>query len=404
MEVKVEQKFKIKPKLSLKQRFFLSSLTLPSQSLFTFVKEYAEKNPFLEFSLPEKDFFSEIIGEKRTLTDDLIQQLHININSEELIKIGEFIIQNLNEKGYLEISTGEIATILEVDEGRVKQALEKVQSLDPAGIGARNLKECFLLQIKRNYSKDEILKKIIQDCWNLLIKRKISDIAEKLKIPREEVEKKIEKLKKLNPYPAGKEKIVRKIIPDGEVLRTENGYRVKLEEKIIPYLKINDMYERMINNTVISLKEKKYIENQIKKARFLIEILEKRKKLLTDIFQEIVNLQKDFFNDGYLIPLTEKDISEKLNVSISTVSRAVKGKYLKTPKGLIKVRDLFSRPFSEKISKDYIIGRIKEIIEKEKNISDREISERLKEEGIKISPRTVNKYRNQAGILNSYLR
>ena len=127
-------------------------------------------------------------------------------------------------------------------------------------------------------------------------------------------------------------------------------------------------------------------------------------KLLTDIFQEIVNLQKDFFNDGYLIPLTEKDISEKLNVSISTVSRAVKGKYLKTPKGLIKVRDLFSRPFSEKISKDYIIGRIKEIIEREKDVSDRGISERLKKEGIKISPRTVNKYRNQAGILNSYLR
>jgi len=404
MEIKVEQKFKIKPKLSLKQRVFLSSLTLPLQSLFTFVKEYAEKNPFLEFTLPEKDFFSEIIGEKKSLTDDLIQQLHINISSEELIKIGEFIIQNLNEKGYLEISTGEIATILEVDEAKVKQALEKVQSLDPAGIGARNLKECFFLQIKRNYSKDEILKKIIQDCWNLLIKRKISDIAEKLKIPREEVEKKIEKLKKLNPYPAGKEKIVRKIIPDGEVLRTEDGYRVKLEEKIIPYLKINDMYERMINNPVISLKEKRYIENQIKKARFLIEILEKRKKLLTDIFQEIVNLQKDFFNDGYLIPLRERDISEKLNVSISTVSRAVKGKYLKTPKGLIKVKDLFSRPFSEKISKDYVIGRIKEIIEGEKKISDREISERLKKEGIKISPRTVNKYRNQAGILNSYLR
>jgi len=404
MEIKIEQKFKIKPKLSLNQRFFLSSLILPSSSLFTFVKEYAERNPFLEFSLPEKDFFSEVIGEKKSLTDDLIQQLHININSEELIKIGEFIIQNLNEKGYLEISTNEIAAILEVDEEKVKQALEEVQSLDPAGIGARNLRECFLLQIKRNYADDNILKKIIEDYWHLLVRRKIKEIARKLKVSEVEIEEKIEKLKKLNPYPAGKEKIVRKIIPDGEVLKTEDGYRVKLEEKIIPYLKINDMSERMINNPVISLKEKKYIENQIKKARFLIKILEKRKELLTDIFQEIVNSQKDFFNDGYLIPLTERDISEKLNVSISTVSRAVKGKYLKTPKGIIKVKNLFSRPFSEKISKDYIIGRIKGIIEREKNISDREISERLKEEGIKISPRTVNKYRNQVGILNSYLR
>jgi len=349
MEIKVEQKFKIKPKLSLKQRFFLSSLTLPSSSLFAFVKEYAEKNPFLEFSLPEEDFFNEVIGEKKTVSDDLIQQLHINVDSKELIKIGEFIIQNLNEKGYLEISTDEIATILEVDEEKVRQALEKVQSLNPAGIGARDLRECLFLQVKRNYSGDEILKKIMQDCWDLLVKRKIKGIAEKLKIPENEVEKKIEKLKKLNPHPAGEEKIVRKIIPDGEVLKTEDGYRVKLEEKIMPYLKINDMYERMINNPVISLKERKYIENQIKRARFLIEILEKRKKLLTDIFQEIVNSQKDFFNGERLMPLTEKDISEKFNVSISTVSRAVKRKYLKTPKGIIKVKDLFSRPFSEKI-------------------------------------------------------
>jgi len=213
MEIKVEQKFKIKPKLSLKQRFFLSSLTLPSSSLFAFIREYAEKNPFLEFSLPEEDFFSEVIGEKKSLTDDLIQQLHINVDSEELIRIGEFIIHNLDEKGYLKISTGEIALILEVDEEKVGQALEKVQLLDPAGIAARDLRECFLLQIKRNYLEDDILKKIVEDCWNFLVRRKIKKIAEKLEISENEVEKKIEKLKKLNPYPAGVEKIVRRIIP-----------------------------------------------------------------------------------------------------------------------------------------------------------------------------------------------
>lgn len=405
MGIRIEQKIKLKHKLSLKQRFFLSTISLSSDSLFIFLKEFSEKNPFIEFSLPEKDFFEEVVGEEKSLTDDLVQQLRINVDSEQMIKTGEFIIYNLNEKGYLEISTSEIASILQVDEDIVEKSLKLVQSLNPPGIGARNLRESLLLQVKRKYPEDKILAKIFEECWELLTKRKFKEISKKLKISEDEVEEKIEKIKKLNPYPVGRGKVIRRIIPDVELVEKKDGFEIKLDEKIYPYLKLNDLYERMLKNPLISRKEKRYLEKQMKNARFIIEIMDKRRKLLKDIFQKIVNRQNDFFKGCPLLPLREKDIADQMNISISTVSRAVKGKYIKTPKGVIKIKDLFSHPFSENLSKDFVMRRIKEIISKGgKRFSDREIAEKLKKEGINISPRTVNKYRNQAGILNSYLR
>ncbi|HDD64486.1 MAG TPA: LacI family DNA-binding transcriptional regulator, partial [Firmicutes bacterium] len=140
------------------------------------------------------------------------------------------------------------------------------------------------------------------------------------------------------------------------------------------------------------------------KARMLLKMVEKRQKTLKNIFQEIVNHQKNYFEGGNLVPLKEKEVAEKVGVSISTVSRAINRKYLLTPRGIVKVKDLFTGGIGN-ISRKFIVEKMKEILKSEKKpLSDREIAEKLKEYGIDISTRTVNKYRNREGILNSYLR
>jgi RNA polymerase sigma-54 factor len=168
---------------------------------------------------------------------------------------------------------------------------------------------------------------------------------------------------------------------------------------------LNSLYEKYYSSPLLSEKEKRFLTKKIERAKIVIKLVEERRKFLQKVFQEIIDYQKEFFHNGNLYPLREKDIAEKMNVSISTISRVINGKYLITPKGLLKIKDLFVREFKYSMSRNFIIEKIKEIIKNESTpLSDREIAYKLGYFGIKISPRTVNKYRNKMGIPNSYLR
>lgn len=408
MRVNLETDLQHKLLLTPKQQLFLTFISLPFFELSGFIKGQVEANPFLEFEqVKEPGFEGFDIPDDDAHFDRLIRHLRLSTDSEEMIKIGEYIIENLDDDGYLRKPASEIASALKTGKGKVEDALRIVQSLEPAGLGARDLRECLLLQIERYSGKDAAVYLIVRDYWQELIKKEHEKISRGLHLSIAGIRKETEKLKKLVSAPLKGifKKSARRILPEGKVVKEEGRFRVYVEEKIYPFLRINSIYEKEIKNPLISAREKEFLEKQLKQARTLLSILSERQKFLTDVFQEIVEYQKDYLEGGTLLPLKEKDIAEKKGVSISTVSRAVNRKYLETPAGLLKVRDFFSGAVGDSISKHFVLDKIREITGREKQpLSDREIVEKLADSGVKISVRTVNKYRHQEGILNSYLR
>jgi RNA polymerase sigma-54 factor len=404
MENKNILKQEIKLKLLPYRILFADILNFPYFSLIEFLKKESEENPFFKFEIDEEKLNQ--ISQEITFREKLIDELHLLNIPEKLVKISEFIIMNLEDNGYFKMDLKEVSEILNVKYEEVEDALKIIQTMEPAGIGARDLKECLLLQIERLY-KDNELFLIVQKYWHLIIKRKYREIALKMKKDEKYIKLQIEKLKKLNPYPfMNSQKVfVKKIIPEGKIVKDGENLKVYIEDKISPFIKIEMDYEKFMNSPFVSKKEKDFILKKIKRIKMIIEMIEKRRKFLEDVYNEIVNYQKEYFQSGNLFPLKMSDIAEKMNVNISLISRAVNGKYLISPKGLLKVRDLFVYEFKHSISKTFVMENIKKIIESEEEpLSDKKISEKLGYFGIKISPRTVNKYRKQMKILNSYLR
>jgi len=402
MEKNLNIEIKNIQRLNLEQFTFKDFISFPYYSLIEFLKREAEDNPFLDFEFDESKI-PEITQEVSQL-EEIKEQLYFIEMGEKTKNICEFIIENLEDNGYFKMEINEVSKILNVDYKDVEEALKIIQTLEPAGIGARDLKECFLIQAKRN--RDEMLFKFIEECWELLLKRKFNEIGKKMKQDEKEIKIIIEKLKKLNPNPLNLDKkIERKIIPEGRVIREGDNLKVYVDDKISYFLKLNSLYEKYYSSPLLSEKEKRFLTKKIERAKIVIKLVEERRKFLQKVFQEIIDYQKEFFHNGNLYPLKEKDIAEKMNVSISTISRVINGKYLITPKGLLKIKDLFVREFKYSMSRNFIIEKIKKIIKNESTpLSDREIAYKLGYFGIKISPRTVNKYRNKMGIPNSYLR
>lgn len=403
MEEKFKFRIDLKQKILPRQILFSKFINFSTYSLIEYIKREAEENPFFTFSYDEKIF--EEIPYEESIQEKLIEQLHLLDIPEKFVEIGEYIIYNLEKNGYFKMDINEVAEILNVSLEEVESTLKIIQTLEPAGVGARNLQECLLIQAKR-YFKDPILIEIVEKYWELLLKRKFKMIAEKMRVEEKFIEEYIEKLKKLSSSPVNENtKFIKRLIPEGRIEKTNEGYKVRIEDKISSFIKIESDYEKYLENSFISKKEKNFIKDKIRKIKLIIDMLEKRRIFLEDIFTEIVNYQKEYFEKGILFPLREKDIADKKNVSVSTVSRAINGKYLISPKGIIKIKNLFVSEFKNSISKSFIQDKIREIIKEEKApLSDREIANKLGYFGIKISPRTVNKYRNQMGILNSYLR
>jgi len=406
MEIKLQQKLKTKLILSPRHQIFLTLITLPVNELVEYVKNEAEENPFLEidYDVEKTEFINYEIKIEETPREHILRQFHLSTSDERIIEIGDFIIENLEDDGYLKMSIEEIQSYTGGKKEEIEKAIEILHSLEPPGIGARDLRECLLLQVERIYGRKDLLYKIVEKCWELLTHRKYREIGKKLRVSSSVIREKMEEIKKLNPHPLSSNLPRYSVIPEGKVVKGKDKLEVQIEEKIFPFLKINSLYQKYIKNPALTEKEKKFLEMKLKKARMLLEMVEKRQKTLKNIFQEIVNHQKDYFEGGNLVPLKEKEIAEKVGVSISTVSRAINRKYLLTPRGIVKIKDLFSGGIGN-MSRKFIVEKIKEILKNEKKpLSDREIAEKLKEYGIDISTRTVNKYRNKEGILNSYLR
>lgn len=390
--------------------------------------DYKEMIKYLEFDNYGSQSYGEynkdqdispfnFISEKESLTEYLNEQL-LEINEDELKKaIVSYMIENIDSKGYLDMPLEDICKELNIPIDLGQESLDILQDLEPDGIGARDLKECLKIQLIKMGILDDNLEIIIDEYLDLIADNKFNVIAKNLKITPKEAQDLGDVIKGLEPKPArgfytGDE--VKFIIPDAAIRNIDGQYFVIMNDGVIPRLSISNLYKDIINN-----KEDKNTENYVKEklnsAMFLIKSIEQRKSTLLRILEKTVEEQKEYFDKGqkYLRPMTLKEMAEELGIHESTVSRAIKDKYILTSFGTVKIKDLFTTGLSksqgngEDVAVVNIKKQIKEMIDaenKKKPLSDQAICDELNKKNLNISRRTVAKYREEIGIKSSSKR
>ena len=339
------------------------------------------------------------ISEKESLTEYLHEQL-LESDEDELKKaIASYMIENIDSRGYLDMPLEDICKELNIPIDLGQESLEILQDLEPDGIGARDLKECLKIQLIKMGILDDNLEIIIDEYLDLIADNKYSVIAKNLKITPKEAQDLGDIIKSLEPKPSrgfytGDE--VKFIIPDAAIRNIDGQYFVIMNDGVIPRLSISNIYKDILNN-----KEDKSTEQ--------------RKSTLLRILEKTVEKQKEYFDKGqkYLKPMTMKEMAEELGIHESTVSRAIKDKYILTSLGTVKIKDLFTTGLSksqgdgEDVAVVNIKKQIKEMIDEEdkkKPLSDQAICDELNKKSLNISRRTVAKYREEIGIKSSSKR
>ncbi len=353
------------------------------------------------------------IQEKKTLTDFLMEQSGYLKEPYKVIKIIHYIIQNIDERGYFPYTDIELAKELNISIESAEYAIKKVQDFTPDGIAARDLKECLIIQLKKRNITDKILYEMINSHLELIGKNKIKEVATKLKISKTDTYKYFQILKTLEPKPSrgfySDAEVY--IIPDAYIARTGEELIITINDNMLPRLRLMNCYKDIINNS-IDEKTKEYIKGKLNSAIYLIKNIEERKATLVKVLEEIVAVQRNYFLYGekYLKQMSMKEIANSIHMHESTVSRAIKGKYIQTPEKIIKLKDLFTTGLSNSennLSATVLKKEIYSLISQENKrntFSDQEISEILSEKGIFISRRTVAKYRESMGIKSSLKR
>ncbi|EOU1461923.1 RNA polymerase factor sigma-54 [Clostridium perfringens] len=372
--------------------------------------EYDEEgiSPFTFISKPE------------SLTDYLEGQILELPIDEYMRSVCSYMVECLDQKGYLDIKKEELMNELDCSEETFNRALIVIQNLEPAGIGARDLKECLEIQLERKGEYDPIVKEIIDNHLDDLADNRYQVIAKDLDITPKKAQDYGDLIKTLEPKPSrgfytGDE--VGFIIPDAEIRKIDGEFFILMKDGVLPMLSVNPLYKDILKDSTNDKEATEYVKEKIDKAMFLIKSIEQRKSTLHKVLQKILEKQKDYFEKGekYLKPMTLKEIAEKLEMHESTISRAIRDKYILTSMGTIKIKDLFVNSISNKEKsdgeEDVTVINIKKVLEevikeedKRKPLSDQAISEILKEKGMAISRRTVAKYREELGIKSSSKR
>jgi len=382
--------------------------------------------------------YENFIYYRESLQDYLLIQLGTAVSSDIDYKIGEYIIGNIDDNGYLAIGLDDISLDLNIKRDKIEKILSLIKSFDPPGVGARSLEECLLLQAKYLNINDVLIEKIIKNHLNNLARKSYLKIAKDLQISVSEVQSLADVIKKsFDPKPGrrvGDLKEVKYILPDLIIMRkTGGGYRVILNDNYLPQIKINSRYKTILeaDNNISPYSEgklikkgstsdheikdtKKYVEEKLNSAKWLIKGIEQRKKTIYRIAETLVEYQKDFLDKGilYIKPLTLREVADRLDIHESTVSRAIHNKMVQTPRGLLKMKFFFSKGVDKKsgetVSTDKVKKLIKEYVNNEncfKPWSDQKLTDLLSEKGgVNISRRTVAKYREILKIPSSNLR
>lgn len=353
-----------------------------------------------------------LVSAKKSLKEYLIEQIDMIKINPQIRYICEYIIGNIDSRGYLETSTEDISREINFPEKKVEEALGIVQSLEPDGIGARNPKECLKIQLDKKGCKDEKLFIIIDNYLELIADNKYNELARLMNIETKTAQEYGDFIRGLEPKPSrgyytGEE--TGYIIPDAYITRIDGENYIFMNDNIVPKLTINNLYKDIIRDDN-DKSAADFVKEKLNNAVFLIKSIEHRKSTIYRVIEKILDIQKAYFENEYssLKPMTMKEIADSLELHESTVSRAIRDKYISTSRGTIRLKDLFTTGISQgndtDISSETVKKRINEIIaaeDKKKPLSDQTISEMLLKEDMNISRRTVAKYREQLNIKSS---
>lgn len=368
--------------------------------------EAAERRQFL--------FDSQV--EAPHLSDHLQRQLTLATSNSDMLRVGEEIIGNLDDAGFLKIPLVEVAQSAQVNYDVAQATLSLIQTFDPVGVAARDLRECLLIQIDRLGKSGDLEAVMVSQYLSELGRKKYQDIARLLKMPLDRVQAAAQFIATLQPRPGSsfssddKQNIVQ-----AELAIHKNGddWIVVMNDDPVPRLRISDTYKDLLVNNGHDPNLREYLKEKIRSGKFLIKCLHQRQQTIFNIATEIVKRQRAFFDQGvaHLKPLTMNQVAEVVGVHETTVSRAIANKYVQTPYGLFDLKYFFTPGYQtatgEVMSNTSVKDAIQEMIAREssnKPLSDQEIVKILGERGIPLARRTVAKYRAELGLLPSNLR
>ena len=454
----MDLKLQVKQTQTLSQRMIQSAeiLQMTSQELNTYINELALENPVIDIvepptaeeqreSIEQQEWLNSFNEENyylyqrqnndddydfksswnintddgETLQDYLWSQLITENFTDQETEIIKFMLECLDNKGYLEESIETIASYFGTDTELVEDLLSDLQALDPSGVCARSLEECLKLQLERRNMLTPVLESIIDNCLEMVAKNQIPAIARKLRLSPTETAGYCQIIKSLNPKPGvsfSSRDQLRYIIPDVTIVKFKDHFDILLNESMYPTIELNSYYRQM-NQNPESSELKEYLGNKIRQAEWVKQCVTQRGKTLMQVSRAILEHQEEFFTFGpaHLNPLRLADIAQELDIHESTVSRAVSKKYLQCSWGVYPMNFFFSRSVAVQESSGNENGAqsvtaadikrvLREIIEEEnkkKPYSDRLLGEKLAERGISISRRTVAKYREEEGIADA---
>jgi len=384
----------------------------------------------------DKEYYEPVPVDTRDLYDHLRDQLMLMPLPQRDILLGEEFIGNIDENGYLTCSVEDVVAGLNtwvaehgsdweqdsgeplrpftVEEG--EKMLKVIQDFDPPGIGARDLRECLLLQMRDEEMEDTLAYRIVHDYFDQLINHRWSEISKELSITPRDVQSAADEIAKLDPKPGLKYAAPgdNYITPDLIVEKIDGEYLVFLNDTSLPRLKLSKAYREIAKDkSKFKGENKEFISNKLNSANWMIQAIEQRRQTMLKVMNFIVDRQREFFEKGvqYLKPLTLREVAEVINMHESTVSRVTNEKYVQTPRGVLPLKFFFSSGLSttsgEDVSARGIKAKIQKLVDEEepkKPLTDQAIVNILKQEGIQIARRTVAKYRDQLGILSARMR
>ncbi len=370
-------------------------------------------DPWTREALERRQHFLDSQVRPPSLSEHLLEQLLTASWPKEEASIAIEIIGNLDDGGYFRSTIEEIATTLDTTPDEVKRILDKVQDFEPAGIAARTLSECLLLQLERNGRKYSTESRIVRHYLDELGRKKLHDISKALDLELSEVQHAAEIISSLNPAPgrlfaADTNQIV---VPEVSIEFDGEDFTVSLNNDEIPQLRITDSCKDMLGTNTKEVRD--YLRDKIRGGNFFIKSMQQRQQTIVNIAAEIAVRQREFLINGpaHLKPMTMSQVAETVGVHETTVSRAAAGKFISTPQGIFEMKYFFTHGYTnsdgETVSNESVRQAIAQIVKEESGRSpnsDQDIVKLLSDRGLAVARRTVAKYREQLGILPSHLR
>lgn len=360
--------------------------------------------------------YEQFVTTEITLTEHLMFQLQFAPIKPSCRYIGRYIIESLDHNGYMTLSIEEISKELKVSKEKVQIVLDAIQSFEPIGVGARNLKECLLIQLAYQGKNDQLIKDVVHNHLEDIAENRLNSIAKALNVSVKEVQEISDIIKGLEPKPGrqfGSSSETRYIVPDVTIEKIGEEYIVTVNESTAPKLTVSRYYQKMLIDSDKESNISKFLSGRLNSALWLIKSIEQRRQTIYNVVSAIVKYQIDFFEEGpkHLKTLTLKQIADEVGIHESTVSRSINGKYMQSPRGIFEIKYFFTSGVSgssgEGIASESIKTFIKEIVDNESPkapLSDQTIVSMLLDRGIDISRRTIAKYRDEMNLPSSSKR